>query len=49
MYHDCSFSFQKWVRISQRRGRKQPPRCELCHYQFMRHKQFKVCIKQNMH
>ncbi|WAR22988.1 MARH1-like protein [Mya arenaria] len=32
---------KKWMRISQRRTRKQPPRCELCHYQFMRHKQFK--------
>ncbi|XP_045160186.2 E3 ubiquitin-protein ligase MARCHF8-like [Mercenaria mercenaria] len=32
---------KKWIRISQRRGKKQPPRCELCHFQYMRHKQFK--------
>lgn len=32
---------KKWIRVSQKRGRKQPPRCELCHFTFVRHKQFK--------
>lgn len=32
---------KKWIKISQRRGKKHPPRCELCHFQFMRHKRFK--------
>lgn len=32
---------KKWIRISLRRGRKKPPRCEICHFQFNRHKRFK--------
>ncbi|KAL4237098.1 hypothetical protein ACF0H5_005479 [Mactra antiquata] len=32
---------KKWIRISQRRGKKHLPKCELCHFQFNRHKQFK--------
>lgn len=33
---------KKWIRISQRRGRrKKPPRCEICHFPFNRHKRFK--------
>lgn len=32
---------KKWIRISQRRGKKKPPRCEICHFQFNRHKRFK--------
>ncbi|KAH3697604.1 E3 ubiquitin-protein ligase MARCHF8-like isoform X2 [Dreissena polymorpha] len=32
---------KKWVRTLQHRLRKQTPCCELCHYQFMRHKHFK--------
>lgn len=33
--------FQKWIRISTRKTKK-PPKCELCHYQFNRHKKFRV-------
>jgi len=36
-----SSCLKKWIRISQRRGKKQPPHCELCHFQFNRHKRFK--------
>lgn len=33
--------FQKWISISTRKTKK-PPKCELCHYQFKRHKKFRV-------
>lgn len=33
--------FQKWISISTRKTKK-PPKCELCHYQFNRHKKFRV-------
>lgn len=36
-----SFLFQKWISISTRKTKK-PPKCELCHYQFNRHKKFRV-------
>lgn len=31
---------KKWISISTRKTKK-PPKCELCHYQFKRHKQFR--------
>ncbi|GAB1601559.1 E3 ubiquitin-protein ligase MARCH4-like [Argonauta hians] len=31
----------KWIEISTKRSKK-PPRCELCHYEFHRHKRFKM-------
>ncbi|KAK3600370.1 hypothetical protein CHS0354_015986 [Potamilus streckersoni] len=35
-----SSCLKKWIHISSRR-RTKPPRCELCHFQFNRHKHFK--------
>lgn len=31
----------KWIEISTKKSKK-PPRCELCHYEFHRHKRFKM-------
>lgn len=35
--------FQKWIEISTRKT-KRPPKCELCHFQYIRHKRFKVIM-----
>ena len=35
------FSFQRWLEITSKKSRK-PPKCEICHYQYHRHKKFKV-------
>ena len=40
LFFTCLY-FQKWITISTRKTKK-PPRCELCHYQFNRHKKFRV-------
>lgn len=34
-------SLQKWLEIKTRKSKK-PPKCELCRYQYHRHKKFKV-------
>lgn len=33
----------KWIEISTRKT-KRPPRCELCHFQYVRHKRFKLAL-----
>ena len=38
---------QRWIDISTRKTKK-PPRCELCHYLFHRHKKFRVNITQKI-
>ena len=37
----CFFLLQKWLEVSSRR-RSGPPCCELCQYQYLRHKKFVV-------
>ncbi|XP_025110085.1 E3 ubiquitin-protein ligase MARCH8-like [Pomacea canaliculata] len=33
----------KWIEVSSRRTKK-TPKCELCHFQYIRHKRFKVIL-----
>ena len=35
------FLLQRWLEIMTKKSRK-PPKCELCHFQYHRHKKFKV-------
>ncbi len=39
--------FQKWLEVSSKR-RNGPACCELCQYQYLRHKKFVVKLKKNI-
>ena len=40
-------SLQKWLEVSSRR-RSGPPCCELCQYQYLRHKKFVVSLQSRI-
>lgn len=42
------YTFQKWLEVSSKR-RNGPPCCELCQYQYLRHKKFVVSIYRLLH